>query len=402
MFYDTYKGYFYFLMKLRFFSTISIEKFKAVIISVLISILSFSSFSSPLLTVKAEYNPMLAPTEYTPVDYIPPKYDAFDHDYHRPPVTTPDDEPNTPPIADFLISNNDTNLQSGARGTTKTRFTFDASNAVDMESDESDLEVRWDFENDGTPDTYFSRTKMVQHTYDKPGVYTVKADVLDPNGNISNVTHQVTVVENTPPAAFFTAKPLSHIGTEKSIFSFDTSRSRDDQYLPTSLVYRFDWDGDGKWDTTWQNKTDWNHEFNAVGTFDVVMEVKDPEGATAQYGETFGTFANTPPVANFSVKSIANTQGAGYLFSAAASSDQETSHQNLLYRWDFNYNGPNDIIYDTEWSSSDQYSGYYGVAGKKIIKLDVKDEDGAISSAYAEITVNWTDIMATRFINGLR
>jgi len=391
-----------------------------------------SSVLSPIGVVQAEYNPMLAPTEYTPQDYAPPKYDAFDHDYYRPPVTPSSDTPNTPPIADFLISNesplfhtyadgsitpvlvfdNDGTshasydssnyLQSGARGTTVTRFTFDANSSMDMETDTSDLEVRWDFENDGTPDTYFSRTKTVQHTFTKAGVYTVKADILDPAGNITSVTHVVTVVDNTPPTAYFIAKPLSHTGTEKSIFNFDTSRSRDDQYLSGSLYYRFDWNGDGQWDTTWQNKTDWNHEFNGVGSYHVVMQAKDPEGAIAEYSDNFGTFTNTAPIANFSAEGIKDSQGAGYLFKATSSSDAETKHQNLLFRWDFNYNGPNDIIMDTDWSSSDQYSGYYSVPGTKTIKLQVKDEDGAISNAYAQITVNWTDIMATRFINGLR
>jgi PKD repeat protein len=281
-----------------------------------------------------------------------------------------------------------------------TRFTFDASSSSDNEDDLSNLEVRWDFENDGVLDSYFSRTKEIDHTFTSPGIYTVKLEVLDTAGNISSTTHTVTVVNNTAPYPYFLVTPDT--GTEKTVFQFDTSRSRDDQYLSSSLEYRFDWNGDGKWDTTYQNKTIWNHRFDAAGTYKVIMEVKDPGGAEAASYLTVTTTADTPPIANFSMKSIPSTQGAGYEFNASSSSDAETKHNNLLYRWDFNYNGPNDIVYDTDWSSSDRYSGYYSVPGTKVIKLEVKDEDGAISRTYASINVSLTESMAKQLMTGLR
>ncbi len=376
-----------FMKKALFLSTISV----------------ISLFFLQLPYASAELNSMLAPTTYTPSNYIPPNYDAFDHDYYRSPVApSPDGDtlPDTPPVADFTISNNQQGLQSAARGTTATRFTFDGNSSADNETNPGDLEVRWDFESDGIVDSYFSTTKTVEHTFSQAGVYNVKMEVLDTAGNISSITHQVTVVDNTPPTAFFVVAPAT--ATSDTIFNFDASRSSDDQYMPFSLEYRFDWDGDGKWDTTYQNKTSWNHRFGNSGTFNVIMEVKDPEGATAQYSQTVTTAPNTPPIANFSISNIQGSNGAGYEFDASSSSDAETPHQNLLFRWDFNYNGPNDIVYNTDWSSSDRFSGTYTVPGLKTIKLQVQDEDGAISTSYAQINVSWTETMANRFITGLR
>lgn len=362
-------------------------------------IVVFSSFLPPFQPVLAEYNSMLAPTAYTPTTYIPPKYDAFDHDYYRPPVFG-EEEPDTPPQADFTIYNDQNGLQSQARGTTTTRFTFDAGLSSDNETDLSYLEARWDFENDGQLDSYFSRTKTIQHTFSKSGIYTVKLEVLDLGGNVSSTTRTVTVVNNTAPNPYFVFSPST--GTEKTIFHFDTSRSRDDQYLSSFLEYRFDWEGDGKWDTTYQEKTSWNHRFDKAGTHKVIMEVKDPGGAVAAATLNVINGVNTAPIANFSLKSIPNSQGAGYEFNASSSSDAETKHNNLLYRWDFNYNGQDDIIFDTDWSSSDRYSGYYSVPGTKVIKLEVKDEDGVISKTYAQIYVSWTEAMAKGFMTGLR
>lgn len=356
-------------------------------------------FSLPFQPVFAGYYSMLAPTDYTPSTYIPPRYDAFDHDYYRPPVYS-EAEPDTPPVADFTMNTNDGNLQSPARGTTTTRFTFDASNSTDNETDLSKLEVRWDFENDGVLDSYFSRTKTIQHTYEKSGVYTVRLQVLDTSGNISETTRKVTVVNNTAPNPFFVVEPTT--GTEKTIFHVDTQRSRDDQYLPDALQYRFDWNNDGAWDTKYQDKTSWNHRFDVAGTYTVVMQVKDPGGLTSLTQQVITVTQNTPPVANFSLKTVPNSFGAGYEFNASSSSDNETKKGNLLFRWDFNYNGPDDIIYDTDWGSAPQYSGYYSVPGTKTIKLEVKDEDGAISRSFAQINVGWTETMAKQYMTGLR
>lgn len=357
-------------------------------------------FNFSLIPVaSAEFYSMLAPTDYTPANYVPPKYDAFDHDYYRPPVLH-EAEPDTPPVAEFTIYHEQNGLQSSARGTVDTSFTFDANSSEDNETDAAKLESRWDFENDGKLDSYFSRTKTIRHTYKTSGVYTVKLEILDTAGNISSTTHTVTVVNNTAPNAYFIVTPDT--GTEKTIFHFDTDRSRDDQYLSYYLKYRFDWDGDGKWDTKYQDKTGWNHRFDTPGTHTVIMEVKDPAGLVAQYSQSIVNTANTAPVANFTLKTVPNSMGVGYLFDANSSSDAETQKNRLLYRWDFNYNGPDDIIYDTEWSGSPQYSGYYSVPGTKNIKLEVKDEDGVISRAYASIYVSWTESMSKKLMTGLR
>lgn len=358
-----------------------------------------ATFLAPFQLAQASYSAMLQPTAYTPSSYIPPQYDAFDSDYYRkPPAAEP--TPDTAPTVEMSISTNQNGLQSQARGTTSTRFTFSANNSTDNETTTNKLEARWDFESDGKLDSYFSRTKTIQHTYAKAGVYTVKLEVLDTEGNIASTTRAVTIANNTPPTPSMAVSPLS--GTENTVFHFDTSRSRDDQYLAFALEYRFDWNSDGKWDTKYERKTSWNHRFQDASVHVVKMEVQDPEGATASTTQVIRTNANTAPTALFTMKNIANSLGAGFLFDASRSTDAESEHRNLLYRWDFNYNGPNDIIFDTNWSSSDKYSGYYGVGGDKVIKLEVKDENGEISATYAQINVPASEAMVKRYVGGLK
>lgn len=331
----------------------------------------------------ADYNSMLAPTNYTPSTYLAPKYDAFDNGYLAP-VRVSDDKPDIPPVADFTVYT--AYGLPNSSGTTATQFTFDATASADNETDGSRLEVRWDFENDKKLDSYFSVVKNIRHTFKKAGTYQVRLDVLDKGGNVSSTVKTVTVVNNTSPIPFFSYRPLT--GTENAIFSFDTSHSRDDQYFNTTLVYRFDWDSDGKWDTSFQQKTAWYHRFNGVGNHRVTMEVKDPEGQKAQFHADIATSRNNAPTADFTVQQISKTvSGTSYNFNATASHDDETIHNRLWYRWDFNYNGPDDIIYDSLPSYADRATGYYTISGHKVIRLEVTDEDGAKAYSYAEIDV---------------
>jgi len=76
---------------------------------------------------------------------------------------------NTSPTATFTITPD--------TGTSSTVFAFDASGCTDAEDPASSLEVRWDWNNDGTWDTSYSTTKTVTHTFASTGTYTVKLEV---------------------------------------------------------------------------------------------------------------------------------------------------------------------------------------------------------------------------------
>jgi len=55
------------------------------------------------------------------------------------------------------------------------------------------LQVRWDWENDGTYDTNWSTTKTESHSYTAVGTYTVRLEVMDTLGLKDTATRQVMV-----------------------------------------------------------------------------------------------------------------------------------------------------------------------------------------------------------------
>lgn len=84
--------------------------------------------------------------------------------------------------------------------------------------------------------------------------------------------------ENLPPTAVFSFSP--DYGIPGMEFTFDASESYDGEDPLEDLQFRWDWENDGTWDTSWSNSTTATHSFDETGTYTVVLEVKDTEDLT--------------------------------------------------------------------------------------------------------------------------
>ena len=134
------------------------------------------------------------------------------------------------------------------------------------------------------------------------GNHTLKATSTDNSGGNTSDEIIIAIVAggggNTPPTAEFTVSPAN--GTTNTIFAFDASGCTDNEDATSSLQIRWDFNGDGNWDTDWNyNKTE-NHQFDNEATYTTKLEVKDPEGLIGQYekdiavtiGSSTGTFTD--------------------------------------------------------------------------------------------------------------
>jgi PKD repeat protein len=92
---------------------------------------------------------------------------------------------NSAPVAAFTIS--------PAPGAVNSPIRFDASGSNDTEDPVGDLQVRWDFDNDGIFDTTWSTAKVATNSYTSVGAYIVRLEVQDTMGMIDAVTKQVDV-----------------------------------------------------------------------------------------------------------------------------------------------------------------------------------------------------------------
>lgn len=85
---------------------------------------------------------------------------------------------------------------------------------------------------------------------------------------------------NRPPVPSFEVTPAS--GDTSTLFEFNASASWDYETPATGLLFRWDWDDDGTWDTGWSNESNATHTFASSGSHTVNLEIKDANDTTAE------------------------------------------------------------------------------------------------------------------------
>jgi len=154
---------------------------------------------------------------------------------------------------------------------------------------------RWNF-GDGSSQIL---EKTPKHTYTDPGIYIVTLTVVDNDGRSSMANTTATIRGtnlNNPPVAMFTA--LSSVSVNQQV-SFDASGSNDTD--GTIVGYRWDFNGDGSFDTDWLNATVTTHAFSSVGSSIVTLEVKDDENATGSFSTTIVVKAGEKKTPGFDI-----------------------------------------------------------------------------------------------------
>ncbi|MBN1338155.1 MAG: PKD domain-containing protein [Bacteroidales bacterium] len=101
-----------------------------------------------------------------------------------------------------------------------------------------------------------------------------KIDIWYPNAGLAS---QVPVnLLNTPPVAEFTVTPQT--GNTTTIFSFDGSMSTDPEDPPEALRVRWDFDGDGIWESGWSMTKTATWQYDQPGVYIGMMQVMDSGG----------------------------------------------------------------------------------------------------------------------------
>ena len=108
------------------------------------------------------------------------------------------------------------------------------------------------------------------------GSNLIEAEALDNVGNPSEIA-SVTVTYNTPPDVGFTLLPA--VGDTGTSFTMTISAS-DAQDPFTALQFRWDWENDGTWDTSWSTSPVAAHQYTHFGTYYMNLEVKDTDAST--------------------------------------------------------------------------------------------------------------------------
>jgi PKD repeat protein len=296
------------------------------------------------------------------------------------------DSNNILPEAKITIRNQ-TNASLGSRlAVLRDEIKFSASRSRDEDGSEAKMEVRWDFEGDSVFDTTFSTDKTAIHRYISTGTHTPILQVRDERGGLASTQAQIRVVANTPTIAKLKITPA--LGTRETNFRFDASGSRDDQTKTSNLDYRFDFNGDGFFDTEFKASRVISRKIPKAGKFTAVVEVRDHANAVSRATAEFEIVEPAPPTAAFVVEPRVGTFNTNFQFDASLTSDSSRVGGRLSYRWDFDYRDENDINYDTGWSSSSKYRHRFLTIGDHRIRLTVKNSAGHESEFFTKIKVH--------------
>ncbi|MCF8229360.1 MAG: PKD domain-containing protein, partial [Bacteroidales bacterium] len=177
---------------------------------------------------------------------------------------------NNNPTAAFSVNPSSGGLQ--------TSFTFDASASHDPETADQELMVRWDFNGDGIWDTEYSDNKTATHQYASTGTFEAKLVVQDTDKNTDETSQSVTVSAGAPTASILVT-PAS--GNTETLFEFDASGSSDEQTPTEDLLVRWDYDGNGSWDSDYSTSKISSHTYTTAGEFNATLEVKDGDNISS-------------------------------------------------------------------------------------------------------------------------
>ncbi|MCX6223653.1 MAG: hypothetical protein NTV01_02685 [Bacteroidia bacterium] len=156
---------------------------------------------------------------------------------------------------------------------------FDASSSHDSLYPDRAMKYRWDWQNDGIFDTQFSDSSQAQYSFLSDRLHSVRLEVKNYRGLINQVVKEVLIGHrNKPPVASFVASSIG--GNTRTQIRFDLWGCRDPENSPSELLSRWDWNGDGVWDTDFSYTMEVFHVFSEPGIYPVKVNIMDEGGLT--------------------------------------------------------------------------------------------------------------------------
>lgn len=196
-----------------------------------------------------------------------------------------------------------------------------------------------------------------------------------PDSTLSRVVQDEIILSSTPPVAKFQVMPDSGIAGE-TLFSFDATESSH-QF---DVFLRWDWDGDGQFDTEWSKAKQVVNQYRfGGGRKQVRLEIKDHSGwlvsATKDiivHSRPYPDFTYTPDFEN----------PLKITFDATNSGDYEDGN-NLQFRWDLNA----DSLWESDWSTDKKITHTLEPFDEILVTVEAKDSQG-ITNIFASKVVN--------------
>jgi uncharacterized protein (TIGR02145 family) len=203
-------------------------------------------------------------------------------------------------IADFTF--NDTLIR------VKDTLLLDASASYHSKYPLHELMFSW-FLPDRLDWTIADTAKTIMLKIAQTGQSLIKLKVIDKETMLFNIVTKEFFAgnENLPPRAKIQIG--STYGNTLTQFFFDSWLSRDDNQIPSDLEVRWDFNGDGVWDTPYSREKVTYHQFELPGVYISALEVRDQEGLTSSDKKRIYVSANSDQTSFFKDQRDGNYYG---------------------------------------------------------------------------------------------
>jgi uncharacterized protein (TIGR02145 family) len=184
------------------------------------------------------------------------------------------------------------------------------------------------------------------------------------------------------PHPTFTIMPVS--GNLRTEFVFDAGKTRDDEDSINTLRFRWDWEGDGIFDTGFSEQYLTSHFYSASSQYNPVLEVVDPQGLAATIHKQVSVSLSNPNlVPQFTWTPALPTTADTVLLDASSSYDPENAGNTFTYRWNFT----KDTDFDTEYLTNPVFGYLFTEEGENEVILEIKDQWGLINQVKNKIWI---------------
>lgn len=286
-----------------------------------------------------------------------------------------EDDPVVPPVIHASLS--------PKSGNTTHTFNFDLSRSESRSGKGAKVFIRWDWDGDGTWDTPFTRILVYEHRYFAPGIWNPRLEMANLDGGVDTMSFTIPVARGySPPDTKLAITPAQgHIFT---IFQLDASATRDDEDSSNQLSFRWDFEGDGQWDTGFGDSAKISHQYPETGLFTPEIQVKDPSGLIGTGSSTIRVTLVDPRLqASFRCIPDSVTNNTPIILDASASYDPDNPDNPMQYRWDWT----SDRIWDTEWLSDPKTEHVFKEEFFHFVRLEVRSLRGLTNAVTQKIRV---------------
>lgn len=213
------------------------------------------------------------------------------------------------------------------------------------------------------------------------GEHSVFCQFRYPDSSLSAVISATIFLNNIAPIAAFQVTPDSGIAGE-TMFTLDASSSAH----PLGVVVRWDWDGDGQFDTDWSSQRLEQHQFRFGGGKKLVkLEVQDPSGWVSSATRSIVVYSRPFPEFTYTQDP---QDPLCVTFDASGSGDYEDGNR-LQFRWDFD----SDSTWDTGWSWAHTIVRQFQIFSSLRVTLEAKDSQGLTNSYMALVTNQFEEMV---------